>query len=110
MVGRKCEGAFLTVESGKSDCESTLAGAEEDTLPDERPFRGQTHTSSGLGLKPPWSHGWNWGEVHQLSFLLVSKVPPPVPEEAGGGRGSATESGRHPCHRSPSGIYRHSWH
>lgn len=34
MVGRKCEGAFLTVGSGKSDCESTLAGAEEDTLPD----------------------------------------------------------------------------
>lgn len=58
-----------------------------------------THTSSGLCLKLPWSHEWNWGQVHLLSFFLVSKVPPPpVPEEARGGRRPAMESDRHPCH------------
>lgn len=86
MYSRKWEGALLTVAQVFTDCESILAGAEEDPARLETFWGTHTHTSSGLCLKPPWPHGWNWGEIHLLSFLLVSKVPPPVPEEAGGGQ------------------------
>lgn len=58
---------------------------------------------------PVWSQGWYWGQ-DLSAFLPISKVPPPVPEEAdGGGRRLAMELGGTPCHPSQSDIYRHSW-